>query len=254
MKNTARLTAAIATAVLAVGLSACGGSGSTTESAATSVSDTSSGAEGGSKAKAGGSQRKAVSESKAKANAGDAASSSPKVKVKVAPLRVSGGGSKPFQSKGGDNSIQTYGDEASDTELTEAAKALHDYLAAFARDDWQEACSHMTESLVKNFEQLGARAAGSKRTTCAEGFAALYGATKRSGEVRHQLTEVDAASLRREGEQAFLIYHGTDYDTGSYYGAADLYSMPMKLEGGEWKVGLVVGSTMGIAKALVKKK
>lgn len=185
-----------------------------------------------------------------RAGGAKSASSTKTVKVKVAPLHVSGGGSQHFRTKGGDNSIQTYGEEAGETELAAAAQTLHAYLVAFASDDWTKACSYMDASLVENFERLSSQATGSSGTSCAEGFAALYGATERSAEVRHQLTEVDAASLRREGEQAFLVYHGTDYDTGSYYGVGDLYSMPMKQEGGEWKVGLVVGSTMGIAKSL----
>ncbi len=256
MKSTATAGTAVATAILAVSLSACGGSGSTTDSVATGAqeADTRSG-QGGSKAASGQPKRRAVSEGGKKTSRADASSpSAKKVQVKVSPLRVSGGGSKPFRSKGGDNSIQTYGNEGGETELAAAATALHDYYVAFAGDDWEKACSYMTKSLAESLERFGAQASGSKSTTCAESFAALYGARKRSGEVRHQLTEVDAASLRREGDQAFLIYHGTDYDSGGYYGVADLYSMPMRLEGGSWKVGLAIGSTMGIAKSLVKKR
>jgi hypothetical protein len=182
--------------------------------------------------------------------AGNSGSLGPKVEVKVAQLHVSGGGSSHFNTKqGGDNSIQEFGGEADESELTEAAVTLHSYLVAFASDDWTKACSYMAKSLVENFKHLGAQA-GSNDSSCAEGFAALYGATARSAETRHQITEVDAASLRREGEQAFLVYHGTAYDTGSYYGVGDLYAIPMKQEEGRWKVGLVMGDTMGIARSL----
>jgi len=253
MKNTGTFTAAIATGALAVALSACGGSDPTTETATTSAQGASAGSseKRGQQAKSGGSQRKAASE--AKAGGGEAASSTSTVKVKVAPLRVSGGGSKPFRSKGGDNSIQTYGEESSETELAEAAEVLHRYFVAFAGANWKTACSYLAESVVQGFKQLAASGGGSTNKDCASIFAALSG-VDRSAQLRHELTEVDAYSLRREGDQAFLIYSGAEYDTGSAYGPSDLYAMVMKQEDGAWKVGLVSGNEMGIPRKLLKQK
>jgi len=252
MKNTGTFTAAIATGALAVALSACGGSDSTTDAAPTSAqgTSTSSGERRGSETKGGGNQRKPVSE----AGGREAASSGSTVKVKVAPLRVSGGGSKPFRSKGGDNSIQTYGEESSETELAEAAEVLHRYFVAFAGTNWKTACSYLAESVVQGFKQLAASGGGSTNEDCASIFAALSGGIDRPAQLRHEMTEVDAYSLRREGDQAFLIYSGAEYDTGSAYGPSDLYAMVMKQEDGAWKVGLVSGNEMGIPRKLLKQK
>jgi hypothetical protein len=254
MKSKGTFTAAIATGALAVALSACGGSDPTTEAATTSAQGANAGSseKRGSQAKGGGSQRKAASE--AKGGGGEAASSTSTVKVKVAPLRVSGGGSKPFRSKGGDNSIQTYGEESGETELTEAAEALHRYFVAFASSDWKTACSYLAKSVVQGFKQLASSGGGSTNKDCASIFAALSGGIDRSAQLRHEMTEVDAYSLRREGDQAFLIYRGMEYDTGSSYGPSDLYAMLMKQEDGTWKVGLVSGNEMGIPRKLLKQK
>jgi hypothetical protein len=215
--------------------------------------DTRSSGQAGSKAKDGGSQGDASGKAQAKAEGGGAAKPEPTVNVKVAPLRVAGGGSKPFQSKGGDNSIQTYGEESSETELSEAAEAMHRYFVAFASSDWKTACSYLAKSVVQGFKQLVSRGEGSTSEDCPSIFAALSG-VDRSAQLRRELTEVNAYSLRREGDQAFLIYSGMEYDTGSSYGPSDLYAMLMKREDGEWKVGLIAGNEMGIPKKLVKQR
>lgn len=165
-----------------------------------------------------------------------------------APLKVSGGGAGQFETHGGDNSIQEYGEESSESELTEAAEALHGYLVAFASNDWQAACLYMAENLTRSLERFGAEAKGSKKMSCPELAAGLFGAVGRSSKERRELTEVDAGSLRREGDQAFLIYHGPEYDAGNYYGPSDVYAMPMKFEGDEWKVGAAIGNEMGIGR------
>src|SRR5262249_44884233 len=45
-------------------------------------------------------------------------------------------GAAPFESKGGDNSIQRYGSEAATAELTQAGAVLHAYLDARAAEEW----------------------------------------------------------------------------------------------------------------------
>lgn len=169
---------------------------------------------------------------------------------KVVPLRVSGGGSAPLILKDGDNSIQEYGDEANESELTEAAEAVHSYYVAFSQDDWATACSYLSKGMKEGLEHLSARTKDGKMS-CEESSAGLY--RDRPSTERSELTKVDAVSLRREGDQAFLIYHGPEYDSGGSYGPADLYAMNLSFEDGGWKMGNAIGTTLGIPKSLVKE-
>ncbi len=143
------------------------------------------------------------------------------------PLQVSGGGSAPFLTKGGDNSIQEYGEEASESELTEAAEALHAFLVARADEDFARTCSHLTRDEVQQLEQLGSQSPQLTGKDCAAVVAALA-AEPLPVTTKRELTEVDAASLRVEGGEAFLIYNGAN-NTG--------YFVRMENEDGVWKVG-----------------
>ncbi len=143
------------------------------------------------------------------------------------PLQVSGGGSAPFLTKGGDNSIQEYGTEGDDSELTEAAEVLHAFLVARADEDWARMCSYLAESEVKSLEELGSQSPQLKDKGCPAVVKALA-AEPLPATTKRELTEVDAASLRIEEHEAFLIYNGPK-DTG--------YFIRMEDEGGTWKVG-----------------
>jgi hypothetical protein len=85
--------------------------------------------------------------------------------------------------------------------------------------------------------------------SCEESSAEFY--RDRQSAERSELTKVDAVSLRREGDQGFLLYHGPEYDTGGSYGPADLYAMNLRFEDGGWKMGMATGTTQGIPKSLV---
>jgi hypothetical protein len=220
-----RRVAVLAIAVLAaLLLAACGGSDSTTTS---STDSTEAGAQGGARTDSttGSGPKKAQGgNQKAKDNSGNKGGGS---NYDPEPLRVSGGGSSQFLTKGGDNSIQEFGGEADESELTQAAEVLHAFLVARADEDWSRACTYLTKGEVQQLEQLGSQSPQLKGKGCPAVIKALAAeplptATKR------ELTEVDAASLRIEGEEAFLIYNGPQ-DTG--------YFVRMENEDGTWRVG-----------------
>lgn len=149
------------------------------------------------------------------------------------PLRVSGGGSARFRAKGGDNSIQDFGEEADRSELEQAATALHGFYVARAEKRWAKACTFLAASMV---EQLEALAQGSDQLKDAGCAGVLRGFTAPlSPRVARETTLVDAASLRHEGGRAFLIYRGE--------GQA-VYAMPMGEEDGEWKVAALAGTPL----------
>jgi hypothetical protein len=226
-RETIRPFAALLAAVFAVAvLAACGGS-----SDSTSSNGGSTGSEATTQAGEGtGGSNGSGGQSGDKGNAGGSSGGSKKADV-ATPLKVSGGGSEQFIVKGGDNSVQEFGEEGDESELQEAAEATHGFFVARAEERWADACSYLSKSLLQQLEQLAAK---SDRTSCASFLGSFT--TELPPAVWREITTVDAGSLRHEGEQAFLIYHGAPGKT--------VYSMPMMFEDSEWKVGSLSGSAL----------
>lgn len=150
------------------------------------------------------------------------------------PLKVSGGGSAQFRTKGGDNSIQEYGDESGESELREAAEVVHAFYVSRAAEEWDKACSYLAKANIEQLEQLANQSPQSKGADCATILKAFTRPLPAS--VEREITTVDAGSLRREGEQGFLIYYGAGHVK---------YAMPLRDEGGTWKVTALSGTTLG---------
>jgi hypothetical protein len=135
--------------------------------------------------------------------------------------------------KGGDNSVQEYGVEAGASERREASVALATYLNARAEGNWGGACSLLARRPTEQLERLAGHKAG-----CAE----VLGATAKetSSQPGSAITEV--LSFRGEGDisgdPSYLIFTGPPGTT--------LFSMPMYLQGGAWKVGLAQPSELPV--------
>jgi hypothetical protein len=220
----AALALALAATLLALFLSACGG-GSATSSAAKAAAGEPTTAPAAERRQAGRGHRTPHNQ---------AARIVVVPHSKVAPLRVSGGGSGQFRVQGGDNSIQEYGAEADRSELVQAAEAAHGYLLARAERDWARACGYLSGRQTAQLQQLASSSPQLKGRGCAAILAALL--AEASASALREAAAVDAASLRAEGRQAFLLYHGTG-DTG--------YFVPMTKEGAAWKVAAVEPSPLG---------
>jgi len=149
----------------------------------------------------------------------------------VAPLEVSGGGSAQFHVKGGDNSVQDYGEEAADSELRQAAESTHAFFVASVRGEWAPACGLLAADEQKSLQSAAAQSPQLRGKGCAAALAAFTRPV--SGSLAREITTVDAASLRHEGEQGFLIYVGAPDNT--------VYAMPLRLEGSVWKLGGISG-------------
>lgn len=245
-----RPLAALIAAVLAVGLlAACGGSDSSSSSSTSASTPSSGSTTTDTPPKATGNQDSAAKSEEQKESAGQAhgdgqsppqqesdnsSSGSKNVKEIETPLKVSGGGSGQFRTKGGDNSIQEFGDESDESELQEAAEVVHGFYVSRAAEDWDKACSYLSKSNIKQLEQLANQSAQSKGADCATVLKAFTRPLPES--VEREITTVDAGSLRREGEQGFLIYYGAGHVK---------YAMPLTEEGGNWKVTALSGTTLG---------
>lgn len=146
----------------------------------------------------------------------------------------SGGGTKPFETKGGDNSIQEFGSEASGGDFEAAATALHGYLDARAAHAWTAACSYMSPGVAASLAQLSGSGGGSGGgASCPQTLASLSAAV--SAAALDEAAVADVAALRTEGARAFLLFHGA-------HGTA--YFMPMASEDGTWKVAAIAPSAI----------
>ena len=148
----------------------------------------------------------------------------------LGPLRVSGGGSAEFRVEGGDNSVQEYGAEADSGGLSEAAAVVHSFYVARIAGEWGRACEMLSADERESLAGVAPGAGGD----CAEGLAAYTADVSPS--VARAITTVDAASLRREDDQGFLIYTGPPGRT--------VYAMPLVNEGGAWRLGAIAGAIM----------
>jgi hypothetical protein len=213
---------------MALALSACGGSEDSTSTASTAASTAESNPKGNG---SGESDRGGGSGSKTADGGGSGSTSKGS---SVTPLKVSGGGSDQFRVKGGgDNSVQEFGDEGDEGQLSEAAETVHDFYARRATGDWAGACALLSKSLRRRLEQLAKTTPQAHGADCPS-FLAFSTADLSPAEWR-QITTVDAGSLRYEGEQAFLIYYGPEHT---------VYAMPMIGEDGTWKVNALTSAAL----------
>jgi hypothetical protein len=219
--------------VLAALLGGCGdsdsnGSGETASTSTTTAQNGDENRDGG------GSGDKAPGRDKPQdqARSQDQGDDSPPKNVVATPLKVSGGGSEQFRVKGGDNSVQEFGEESDESELQEVAELVHDFYVARASGAWSEACSYLSAGLREQFEELASKSK-SKLEGCAPFLEAFT--TDLPASVWREITEMDAASLRQEDEQAFLLYRGAKDVT---------YAMPLFEEDGEWKITAISASAL----------
>jgi hypothetical protein len=140
------------------------------------------------------------------------------------PHHDSGGGSQQFKVKGGDNSIEEYGEEASDSEFSEAAEAVHGYLDARAAQAWAAACEYLSPAFRRDLVSQWGAVAEQKEAGCAAVIAALSALPP---EVLREGAVADVAAFRHEKGAGFVLFHGAK-------GTA--YFFPMKQEDGRWLV------------------
>lgn len=145
----------------------------------------------------------------------------------------SGGGAAQFRVEGGDNSIQDFGSEGGSSERDRAAAVLHAFLDAQAEASWAKACFYLSAELVASIEEFAHQYGPKPGASCGDVLAKL--SEKATPAMLREVAEVDVASLRIEGEKAFLIYTAKD---------GSVNAIPMYYEEGVWKVAGVTGSPL----------
>ena len=218
-------------ALLALALAACGGDddeGGTTASTTVEQGQGSAGKDEAAQAGKGGAEKAAGDDSR---GSGSGAQSAP---IEPVPLEVSGGGSEQFRVKGGDNSIQTWGEESDESQLEAAATAVHGFYVARANEEWAAACEYLGAPILQQLREFATQS-GKEAIPCAQMLQAL---TRHPlpASVRREATIVDAGSLRIGEDNSFLIYRGVD---------GTVFAMPLVEEDGAWKVTLLSPTTLG---------
>jgi hypothetical protein len=224
---------ALAALLIAVGLAACGGgdsSSSTTTGASQGQTESSSSRDTSKQDSA-----KSDEGNSGSGDEGQADSSGPSAS-EFTPKHHSdsGGGSAPYKTKGGDNSVQEFGAEADTSEFEAAATALHNFLDARADGNWAATCNFVSKTITQSLEKLAAQAKQLKDKGCAALLKALTNPAAAPA-LKTEAEQANVRSLRTEGEQAFVLYTGP-------HGA--ILAMPMANEGGAWKVSSLSGTPL----------
>jgi len=224
---------ALAALLIAVGVAACGGGDSSSSTTTEASQEQTEGKPSQDASK----QGSAKSDEGKSGSGGEGQADSPGPSAsKFTPKHHSdsGGGSTPYKTKGGDNSVQEFGEEASSSEFTAAAATLHNFLDARAEGNWAATCNYVSKTITESLEKLASQAKQLKDKSCAALLKALTNPAAVPA-LKTEAKQANVRSLRTEGEQAFVLYtgpHGT------------ILAMPMANEGGTWKVSSLAGTPL----------
>jgi hypothetical protein len=127
-------------------------------------------------------------------------------------------------AKGGDNSIQTYGAEASGAQRAHARAVVEAYLDARAAGSWAQACAYLVPRMRASM-QAAARSSQGKVSGCGGVMEAIAANTPQAD--LQSAAQIEPLSLRVKGPQGFLIFRD---------GEGTPANMPLNLLGGRWKV------------------
>ena len=229
-------------ALLASGLAACGGDDDTattssSEGAAAALPDGQGSAQKGDSGQAGESAGKKAAgggSGTGEGGSGTGKDTPTGAVIDPTPLEVSGGGSDQFRVKGGDNSVQSWGEESDESQLQAAAEAVHAYYVARANEEWAKACTYIGSPLLEQLRRF-AEQPGQEAPDCAVLLKTL---TRHPlpASVRRESTIVDAGSLRIGEGNSFLIYRGA---------GGTVFAMPLVEEDGTWKLTLISPTALG---------
>jgi hypothetical protein len=135
------------------------------------------------------------------------------------------GPSREFLIRDGDNSVQTFGHEASKAEREQASGVIQAWMKARAAQNWAKDCSYFSRHYVYTLITADAmKVSNGKVKNCAQGLAFFGHAA--SGSYKNNLTgPID--SLRVDEGQGYAQYHGSDGHD---------WVIPLEREDGKWWV------------------
>lgn len=128
-----------------------------------------------------------------------------------------------FRVRTGDNSIPDFGREAPASQRQLAVAALTAFMRARARGEWAKVCEYLARPNHKFLESF-MKASKGKIKSCG---AALGGLMTGPASSRADTLTHGVSALRIKGKTAFALFYGS---------GSSKYVMPMRNEGGAWKM------------------
>lgn len=118
------------------------------------------------------------------------------------------GPTREFLIRGGDNAVQTFGQEASKAEREQASATIQAWMKARAAQDWAKDCSYFSRRYIHNLVATDAvQVSDGKAKTCPQALA--YFGHQASGSYKNNLAgPID--SLRIGEGHGYAQYHGND--------------------------------------------
>jgi hypothetical protein len=141
------------------------------------------------------------------------------------------GPSREFLVPGGDNVVQTFGEEGTPRERAEATAVIAAWLRARAAKDWKKDCSYFSIGSARELTADAHHVTNGKVKSCPEALAYFKG--NASGNFVDTLSgSIDSLRVGEAGEVkgqkiAYAQYHGNDGKD---------WVVPLEWEGGGWKV------------------
>jgi hypothetical protein len=197
------LSVAVTAGLLALGLFACGSGGDSTSSEGTTVFHNAGTLPGVKNGKPGQTPVQTVGSEDLGAE------------------RARAGRAAGFVIPKSDNSVPTFGSEASAAERREAEANLRAYLEARAARGWAKACALLAASIRQGYQKL---ATSKSNTSCAKLLPVL--APFKDGEPANPLTGTLVA-FRVQDANGFALFYGPP--------GHQRYMVPMNLEDGHWR-------------------
>lgn len=129
-----------------------------------------------------------------------------------------------------EKSIEGFGKEAAGVGRSAILEVERSYFGAISSKRYSVACSHLASSVKRSLVELGG---AGRHAACPEALSLLL-APQASFAARREAR----GSIRRvrvDGSRAFVVFHAP---------GARLYQLPLFVEKGRWKVGLLTASVL----------
>jgi hypothetical protein len=143
------------------------------------------------------------------------------------------GAAREFLVPGGDNIVQSFGDEASSAEREKASKVVHAWMKARVAEVWETDCKHLSREYIEILVEDANGVSGGKVKNCPQ--ALEYFGDAASGTSGNTLTgPIDSLRVRDTGvvgdseKEGYAQWHGPEKD----------WVLPLSREGGVWKVAV----------------
>jgi hypothetical protein len=139
----------------------------------------------------------------------------------------------PKVPKGGDDSIQTFGEQADDKQAAEIAEVARGFFKAQANQRWKDACFYLSSSVTDFFAEAASQAPAEESipSDCPSLLKQLGQGVPKSA--RKSIAKVRVKDVRLDGDEGFVLYIGA---------RRKWYAIAVGKEDTGWKVRAMSGA------------